>query len=141
MNSATRATISVAGAAITLLFESVAAIAQAVVDDHNKYANVGVIMVWRVDESGKPVELRAFASGTLIRDRVMIAAGHFTAPVKALGGIPSSLRIFASFSPTDAKNSKTWIPVVAMVTHPSMPHCPPPQPECDPTDDKLVAPL
>jgi len=27
-----------------------------------------------------------------------------------------------------------------MATHPSMPHCPPP-PECDPTDEILVAPL
>ena len=30
--------------------------------------------------------------------------------------------------------------VVAQATHPSMPHCPPP-PQCDPTDEILVAPL
>ena len=40
----------------------------------------------------------------------------------------------------DAKDPKTWIPVVRLVTHPSMPHCPPP-PQCDPTDEILVAPL
>ena len=114
--------------------------AQASVDAQNKYPQVGTIMVWRVDESGKPVELRGFASGTLIRERVMVTAGHFTAPAKALGVLPPSILIFASFSPTDAKNPKTWIPVVAMATHPSMPPCPPP-PQCDPTDDVLVAPL
>jgi hypothetical protein len=115
--------------------------AQATVDIDNRYPAVGAIMVWRVDEAGKPVELRAFVSGTLIRDRVMVTAGHFTAPVKALGGVlPPSIRIFASFSPADARDPKTWIPVVRTATHPSMPHCPPP-PQCDPTDDVLVAPL
>ena len=114
--------------------------AQATVDLENRYSNVGVIMVWRVDDAGKPVELRGFASGTLIRDRAMVTAGHFTAPATALGSLPPSIRIFASFSPTDAKDPKTWIPVVRLATHPSMPHCPPP-PQCDPTDDILVAPL
>ena len=97
-------------------------------------------MVWRVDESGTPVELLAIASGTLIRSRVMVTAGHVTAPAKALGGMPPTTRMFASFSPTDARDPGTWIPVIAQVTHPSMPPCPPP-PGCDPTDDMLVAPL
>jgi hypothetical protein len=114
--------------------------AQVTIDLENRYSNVGAIMVWRVDDAGKPVELRAFVSGTLIRDRVMVTAGHFTAPAKALGSLPPSIRIFASFSPTDAKDPRTWIPVVRLATHPSMPHCPPP-PQCDPTDDSLVAPL
>ena len=70
----------------------------------------------------------------------MVTAGHFTAPVKALGEMPPTIRIFASFSPTDARDPGTWIPVIAQATHPSMPHCPPP-PQCDPTDDILVAPL
>ena len=114
--------------------------AQATIDLENRYANVGVIMVWRVDDTGRLVELRGFASGTLIRDRVMVTAGHFTAPATALGSLPPSIRIFASFSPTTAKDPTTWIPVVGQATHPSMPHCPPP-PQCDPTDDSLVAPL
>jgi hypothetical protein len=97
-------------------------------------------MVWQVDSAGKPRQLRGFASGTLIRDRVMVTAGHFTAPAKALGTLPPDIRIFASFSPTDAKDRATWIPVVRMATHPSMPDCPPP-PRCDPTDEILVAPL
>jgi len=114
--------------------------AQAIVDVENKYSNVGAIMVWRVDDAGKTVELRGFARGTLIRDRVMVTAGHFTAPATALGSLPQSIRMFASFSPTDARDPKTWIPVVRVATHPSMPHCPPP-PQCDPTDEILVAPL
>jgi hypothetical protein len=113
---------------------------QLTLDVENRYSNVGAIMVWGVDEAGQAVELRGFVSGTLIRDRVMVTAGHFTAPAKALGTLPPSIRIVASFSPTDAKDPKTWIPVVRLVTHPSMPHCPPP-PQCDPTDEILVAPL
>jgi hypothetical protein len=109
-------------------------------DLENRYANVGVIMVWRVDGAGKPSQLRGFASGTLIHGRVMLTAGHFTAPATALGSLPPSIRMFASFSPTDARDPGTWIPVVGQATHPSMPHCPPP-PRCDPTDELLVAPL
>ncbi len=127
-------------AAIAVLLGSVRPSAQATVDADNRYPNVGAIMVWRVDDSKKPVELRGFASGTLIRPNVMITAGHFTAPVKALGEIPPTIRIFASFSATDARDPSTWIPAIALATHPSMPHCPPP-PQCDPTDDILVAPL
>ena len=114
--------------------------AQVAVDVENKYSNVGAIMVWRVDDAGRATELRGFVSGTLIRDRVMVTAGHFTAPATALGSLPPSIRMVASFSPTDAKDPKTWIPVVRYATHPSMPHCPPP-PQCDPTDEILVAPL
>ena len=140
MNSTIRSVAAVMSNGVAVLVGSVALSAQATVDAENKYPNVGAVMVWRVDDSGKPVELRGFASGTLIRPRVMITAGHFTAPVKALGGIPPTLRIFASFSPTDARDPATWIPVIAAATHPSMPHCPPP-PQCDPTDEVLVAPL
>lgn len=140
MNRA-RSSIAVAFAgAVALGFGPTASSAQLTVDADNRYSSVGAIMVWRVDDAGTPVELRAFVSGTLIRDRVMVTAGHFTAPATALGTLPPSIRIFASFSPTDAKDPRTWIPVVRVVTHPSMPHCPPP-PQCDPTDDSLVAPL
>ena len=140
MNSPIQSVASVITGALAVLLGSAAASAQATVDTEDNYPNVGAIMVWRVDGFGKPVELRGFASGTLIRPRVMITAGHFTAPVKALGEIPPTIRIFASFSPTDARDPATWIPVIALATHPSMPHCPPP-PKCDPTDEILVAPL
>ena len=125
---------------IALVFGSMTLSAQVTVDLENRYSNVAAIMVWRVDDAGQAVELRGFASGTLIRDRVIVTAGHFTAPATALGSLPPSIRMFASFSPTDAKDPKTWIPVVGHRTHPSMPHCPPP-PQCDPTDEILVAPL
>lgn len=125
---------------LTLLREPTTVSPQTTVDSDNKYPNVGALMVWRVDTAGNPVELRGFASGTLIRDRVMVTAGHFTAPATALGTLPPSIRIFASFSPINAKDPKTWIRVVGQATHPSMPYCPPP-PECDPTDELLVAPL
>ena len=140
MNCAIRSVAATMTAAIAVLLGSVRSSAQATVDADNRYPNVGAIMVWRVDDSKKPVELRGFASGTLIRPNVMITAGHFTAPVKALGEIPPTIRIFASFSATDARDPSTWIPAIALATHPSMPHCPPP-PQCDPTDDILVAPL
>jgi hypothetical protein len=132
--------IATATAGIIALLGPMAVSAQVTIDLENRYPNVGTIMVWRVDDSGTPLELRAFASGTLIRDRVMVTAGHVTGPEKALGGMPPSLRAVVSFSPTDAKDPKTWIPVVRQATHPSMPPCPPP-PQCDPTDDILVAPL
>jgi hypothetical protein len=140
MNSTLRSVAAATAGAFALLLGSVAASTQTSVDVENSYSNVGAIMVWRVDESGKPVQLRGFASGTLIRSRVMVTAGHFTAPTKALGALPPTIRAFASFSPTDARDPGTWIPVVAQATHPSMPHCPPP-PHCDPTEDNLVAPL
>lgn len=126
---------------MAMLIGSASVMAQVEVDLENRYSNVGAIMVWHVDSSGTPLQLRAFVSGTLIRDRVMVTAGHFTAPAKALGELPlPSLRFFASFSPTDAKDPNTWIPITKLTTHPSMPPCPPP-PQCDPTDEILVAPL
>ena len=139
MKHTTRPVATAIAAAIALASSADSIRAQATVDLENRYANVGVIMVWRVDGAGRPVELRGFASGTLIRDRVMVTAGHFTAPANALDSLPPSIRLFASFSPTDAKDQKTWIPVTGQATHSSMPHCPPP-PQCDPTDEILVAP-
>ena len=136
MNSAIRSVASVITGALAVLLGSAAASAQATVDTENRYPNVGAIMVWRVDDSGKPVQLLAFASGTLIRSRVVVTAGHFTAPVKAMGGIPPLTRQFASFSPMDARDPSTWIPVVAQDA-PIDPHCPPPL-GCDPTNEILV---
>ena len=87
-----------------------------------------------------PYELRAFASGTLIRSRVMSRPVNSPLPARQWVRCHRRFAAFASFSPTDARNPGTWIPVVAQATHPSMPHCPPP-PHCDPTEDILVAPL
>jgi hypothetical protein len=132
--------VSTIACVVALPFGPAALSAQATVDLENRYPSVGVLMVWRVDDAGQPVELRGFASGILIRDQVMVTAGHFTAPATTLGELPPTIRIFASFSPSNAKDRTTWIPVVRQATHPSMPPCPPP-PQCDPTHDILVAPL
>ena len=126
--------------ALTSMLASAPVFTQATEDSANRFPQVGAIMLWQVDEAGAPQQLLAFVSGTLIRDRVMVTAGHFTAPVKAIGTLPPHIRAFASFNPTDARDARAWIPVVRMATHPSMPPCPPP-PQCDPTDDVLVAPL
>jgi hypothetical protein len=101
--------VIVIACAIAVLLGSTRVAAQVSVDLENRYSNVGAIMVWRVDSSGTPLQLLGFASGTLIRDRVMVTAGHFTAPAKALGELPPSLRFFASFSPTHAER---WVAVV-----------------------------
>jgi hypothetical protein len=140
MRHANRSIATAVVAILVLVPASAPLSAQAVVDAGNRYPAVAALMVWRVDVAAKPVELRGFASGTLIRDRVIVTAGHFTAPAKALGTLPPSIRIFASFSRANAKDPQTWIPVVGLATHPSMPHCPPP-PQCDPTHEILVAPL
>src|SRR6185436_16332316 len=76
MSSAIRSVATGMAGALAVLLGSAAASAQATVDTDNSYSNVGAIMVWRVDDSGTPVELRGFCSGTLIRPRVMITAGH-----------------------------------------------------------------
>ena len=81
--------------------------AQATVDLENRYPNVGVIMVWRVDDAGKPVELRGFANGTLIRIRVMVTAGHFTAPATSLGSLPHQSEYLPGDAPLDAALSAT----------------------------------
>jgi len=138
MNHAGRSIATAVTAILVLVPASSEVSAQARIDLENRYASVGTVMVWRVDEDARPVEFRGFASGTLIRERVMLTAGHFTAPATTLGSLPPSLRIFASFSPRNARDPATWIPVVGYATHPSMPRCPPP-PQCDPTDEILVA--
>ena len=122
MNYATRLIATGLPGMTALLLGSPTVSAQVSIDSENRYPNVGAIMVWRVDNTGKPLQLLAFVSGTLIRDRVMVTAGHFTAPVKALGAMPPSVRAFASFSPTDARDPKTWIPLLEWLRiHPCHP--------------------
>jgi hypothetical protein len=63
MNCAVRSIAAVMTCALAVLLGSVSSAAQATVDAGNSYPSVGAIMVWRVDDSGKPVQLLAFASG------------------------------------------------------------------------------
>lgn len=123
-----------------LLFAPPRLEAQVSVDALNEYPNVGAIMVWLVDDDGQPLALLTLASGTLIEEQVLVTAGHFTAPVRDLGGLPPFIRVYASFSPTNALDPLTWIPVTAQLTHPSIPFCPPPD-FCDPTTSDVFAPL
>jgi hypothetical protein len=49
-----RIAIALAGS-IALGLGSMTVTAQATVDVANRYPNVGVIMVWRIDDAGKPL--------------------------------------------------------------------------------------
>jgi hypothetical protein len=124
----------------TLLIEPSRLQAEVSVDVDNEFPNVGVVMVWLLDDGGQPLELLTMASGTLVHERVIVTAGHFTAPVRDLGGLPPGIGVFASFSPTDARDPSTWIPVIDQITHPSIPFCPPPD-FCDPTTADVFEPL
>ncbi len=115
--------------------------AQATVDVENKYSNVGAIMVWGVDDAGRPTELRGLRQrhtdwgsrdgdgGSLHR------AGHRTRLAAAVDPNCCELQSNRRQGSEDVDSGGP-----AVVTHPSMPHCPPP-PQCDPTDEILVAPL
>jgi hypothetical protein len=74
MNRTTKSIATAMAGVIALGCGQTTVSAQATIDLENRYPHVGVIMVWRVDDAGKPAELRGFASGTLIRDRVMVTA-------------------------------------------------------------------
>ena len=65
-------------------------------------------MIWRVDDSGNPVQLLGFASGTLIRTRVMVTAGHFTAPTKALGARTTIVGYCTTSPPDERAAVDTW---------------------------------
>lgn len=64
--------VAAAVAAGAILSGPSAGSTQAIFDAENRYSNVGTVMVWRVDAAENPVELRGFANGTLIGDRVML---------------------------------------------------------------------
>ena len=89
--------VIVIACAIAVLLGSTRVAAQVSVDLENRYSNVGAIMVWRVDSSGTPVQLRGFVSGTLIRDRVMVTAGHFTGSGQGTRRIATFPSIFCEF--------------------------------------------
>ena len=100
-------------------------------DVSNRFANVGVLLVW-VDPNpfGVPEGLLGFCSGVLVHQRVFLTAGHCTGP--AAFGTPPFFRVSVSFSASNALDQSTWIPVEQQFTHPSVPPCPPPT-LCDPT--------
>jgi len=106
-------------------------------DVSNRFANVGVLLVW-VDPNpfGVPEGLLGFCSGVLVHERVFLTAGHCTGP--AAFGTPPFFRVSVSFAPSNALDQTTWIPVEQQITHPSVPPCPPPT-LCDPTTTPVFA--
>lgn len=90
----------------------------------NRFANVGVLLVW-VDPNpfGVPESLLGFCSGVLVHERVFLTAGHCTGP--AAFGTPPFLRVSVSFAASNPLDQATWIAVEQQVTHPSVPPCPP----------------
>jgi hypothetical protein len=102
-----------------------------IVDKFNLFPNVGAMLVVVVpNDFGIPEGILAFCSGTLIQERVFLTAGHCTGP-SSFAPLPPFIQVFVSLSP-NALDRSTWRPVVAHVTHPSIPPCPPPL-GCDPT--------
>src|SRR5262245_15196310 len=94
------------------------------VDQANEYANVGALITMaESNDAGVPEGNLAWCTGTLIRDRVMLTAGHCVCA--GLPAPPPFVRIFASFA-SDARNQATWLPVARIVGHPSLPPCRPP---------------
>jgi hypothetical protein len=106
-------------------------------DVTNRFANVGVLLVW-VDPNpfGVPEGLLGFCSGVLVQERVFLTAGHCTGP--AAFGTPPFFRVSVSFAASNALDQATWIPVEQQFTHPSVPPCPPPT-LCDPTTTNVFA--
>jgi hypothetical protein len=99
------------------------------IDEGNRFSNVGAFIIAVVDDDGNVIGRRSHCSGTLIHNQVFLTAGHCTGPGEF--GIPPFIRLFVSFA-VDALDPATWLPAVAVSTHPSLPPCPGPM-GCDPT--------
>jgi hypothetical protein len=94
------------------------------VDVFNLFPNVGaLITLAESNDAGLAPGILGQCTGTLIHERVVLVAGHCTAP--AVGGLPPFIKTFMTFSP-NALDRSTWRAVSDLVTHPSLPPCPPP---------------
>ena len=94
------------------------------VDVFNLFPNVGaLITLAESNDAGLPPGILGQCTGTLIHERVVLVAGHCTAP--AAGGLPPFIKTFMTFNP-NALDRSTWRAVSDLVTHPSLPPCPPP---------------
>jgi len=76
------------------------------------------------NDFGLPQGIFTHCSGTLIRERVFLVAGHCTAP--AAGGLLVFIKAFVTLSP-NALDRTTWRPLSHLAFHPSLPPCPPPE--------------
>jgi hypothetical protein len=94
------------------------------VDVFNLFPNVGVLIyVAEPNDADVPPGIVSQCTGTLIHQRVALVAGHCTAPLAR--GLPPFIKAFMTFSP-NALDRSTWRAVSSLVTHPSLPPCPPP---------------
>jgi hypothetical protein len=96
-----------------------------IVDVLNLFPNVGSLIYFvEPNDVGLPPGIFTHCSGTLIRERVFLVAGHCTAP--AAGGLLPFIKAFVTLSP-NALDRTTWRPVSHLAFHPSLPPCPPPE--------------
>jgi hypothetical protein len=95
-----------------------------IVDVLNLFSNVGALIYFvEPNDAGLPAGILTHCTGTLIHQRVLLLAGHCTAP--SAGGLPPFIKAFVTFSP-NALDRSTWLPVEGFAHHPSVPPCPPP---------------
>ena len=95
-----------------------------IVDVFNLFPNVGVLIyVAESNDAGISPGIVAQCTGTLIHERVVLVAGHCTAPTS--GGLFPFIKAFMTFSPS-ALDRSTWRAVSNFAFHPSLPPCPPP---------------
>ena len=77
-----------------------------IVDVLNVFSNVGALIYFvEPNDFGIPPGIVTHCSGTLIHERVLLVAGHCTAPTA--GGLLPFIKAFVSFSPT-ALDRSTW---------------------------------
>ena len=101
-------------------------------DSSNRFPEVGAFIVWAHPNSdGLPEGLLAVCTGTLIHERVFLTAGHCTG--RGVRGVPSAVQVSVSFSPSNAFDRSSWIPVAKHIVHPSLPDECLVKPGCDPT--------
>lgn len=95
-----------------------------VVDALNLFPNVGALLyVAEPNDLGIPPGIVTMCTGTLIHERVVLVAGHCTAPTA--GGLLPFIKAFVTFSP-NARDQSAWRAVSGFAFHPSLPPCPPP---------------
>jgi len=104
------------------------------IDSTNRFPNVAASIVdVGPNDAGIPVGILGHCTATLIRDRVLLTAGHCVgaaldgapggARVVGAEALPPFIHVYVSFSPTALERS-TWIPVVRFAGHPSLLPCP-----------------
>ena len=95
-----------------------------IVDVLNLFSNVGALIFdVEPNDAGFPPGVITHCTGTLIHERVVLLAGHCTAPTA--GGLLPFIKVYVSFSP-NALDRSTWRAVSDLAWHPSIPPCPPP---------------